>query len=497
MEVKRDRLTAVVSGAEARYASKGLSGDVELRIGPGEDAALIGPNGGGKSLLAEYLSGGVSLTAGTAGTFRADGSRVRQDRIATLSFRDIYRAGGAGADNYYQKRWQATEVEDSPLAGSLFGAQAGRAAELLRRLGAEGLLSKRVIYLSSGEVRKLMIVRGLLREPEVLIVDNPFIGLDSESREAVGSLLSEAARELGLKVVCVVCHPKDLPSWADRVVGVMGRGVVSQTDLSGFVADVSLRRSLFPEEGEGSTRVAEESVGRLRDLGGKADYETAISMRGVRVAYGGVEILRGVDWTVGRGERWSLTGRNGSGKSTALSLVTGDHPQAYANDIVLFGRRRGTGESIWDIKRRIGYVSPDMHTFYTADISAEDVVASGYHDTIGLYRVPTEGQRAMAREWMRAFGCLGLGGRRFLELSYGEQRLVLLTRAFVKSPSLLILDEPLHGLDAGKKAMAKRLIEAYCSDPRVSLIYVTHYAEEIPECVDHGAVMERGVLRVV
>ena len=468
---------------EARYESQALGGKVRLTIGEGENAVFIGPNGGGKSLIATYIAGGVSLKSGRVATLRADGTEVPRTKIASLSFRDIYRLGGASADNYYQKRWQATENEESPIVADALGrAAVSRSMELLEAIGVAPLLEKRVIFLSSGEIRKLMICRSLMQQPEVLIVDNPYIGLDAESRETVNQILEGAAKRTGVKVLLLISHPKDLPAWVDKVVCVMGGDVVGVMRREEFLSDRATRARLFPEE----SLTAETLPSLPREMRARDDgeYADAIVMKGVRVAYGAVTILEKVDWRVGRGEKWALLGRNGSGKSTLLSLVCGDNPQGYANDITLFGRRRGTGESIWEIKSHIGYISPDMHTFYQADIACVDVVASGYFDTVGLFRKPDDAQRAKAREWMRAFHCEGLADRSFLKVSYGEQRIVMLTRVFVKRPCLVILDEPLHGLDAGKKHLAKLMIESYCADPRVTLIYVTHYAEEIPAEVD-------------
>ena len=204
----------------------------------------------------------------------------------------------------------------------------------------------------------------------------------------------------------------------------------------------------------------------------------------VTIRYGERTILKDLDWTVRRGEHWSLSGQNGSGKSTLLSLVCADNPQSYACDISLFGHQRGSGESIWDIKRHIGYVSPEMHRSYRQNIPAIQIVASGLKDTIGLYARPTEAEKAECRKWMDTFGIGHLADRRFLEMSSGEQRLVLLARAFVKNPDLLILDEPLHGLDDENRRMVKDIVDDYCREPSRTLIYVTHYQEELPKCID-------------
>ena len=198
-----------------------------------------------------------------------------------------------------------------------------------------------------------------------------------------------------------------------------------------------------------------------------------------------------MDWTVRRGEKWALLGDNGSGKSTLLSLVCGDNPQAYANRLTLFGRRRGTGESIWEIKRRIGYLSPDVHTYYMKDTPCLQVAASGFFDSVGLYDKCTSRQRDLAARWLDAFGAGHLAGRSFVRISYGEQRLVLLARTLVKDPELLILDEPLHGLDAGKKERVRRIVETFCARPGKTLIYVTHYPGEIPACVTRCKRLEK------
>jgi molybdate transport system ATP-binding protein len=244
-----------------------------------------------------------------------------------------------------------------------------------------------------------------------------------------------------------------------------------------FLSDSALRSRMFPNTDN------EEIVLPRQEMSDCSDYLNAVIFNSVNVRYYTKQILRDVSWVVRRNDKWALLGKNGCGKSTLLSLICGDNPQGYANDITLFDRKRGTGESIWDIKSHIGYLSPDMHTYYRENISCEDVVSSGFFDQIGLYRKPNDLQRAMARRWLKTFHAEDIADKPFLSSSFGEQRLALLVRAFVKSPSLLILDEPLHGLDESKKRIAKRVVEQYCREKNATLIYVTHYEEEIPECV--------------
>ena len=204
-----------------------------------------------------------------------------------------------------------------------------------------------------------------------------------------------------------------------------------------------------------------------------------------------VPVLKDLDWTVKCGEKWALSGENGSGKSTLLSLVCADNPQSYACDITLFGRKRGSGESIWEIKKHIGYVSPEMHRAYLKNLPAIDIVASGLHDSVGLYKRPRPEQMAACEWWMDIFGIANLKDRNFLQLSSGEQRLVLLARAFVKDPELLILDEPLHGLDLYNRRLVKDVIETFCRRKDKTMIMVTHYQEELPACITNSLFLKR------
>jgi molybdate transport system ATP-binding protein len=233
--------------------------------------------------------------------------------------------------------------------------------------------------------------------------------------------------------------------------------------------------------------LTEEREKLLQSLTDMPTEESAeiIRMKNVSIQYGPKQILRNLNWTVKRGEQWAISGRNGSGKSTLLSLVCADNPQAYACDIALFGHQRGTGESIWDIKRHIGYVSPEMHRAYKSNLPAIRIVASGLKDSIGLYVKPNEQDYKKCLFWMRIFGLEHIQQRPFLSLSSGEQRLVLLARAFVKDPDLLILDEPMHGLDLINRRMVKDIIEIFCQRKSKTLIIVSHYEEELPCIITH------------
>lgn len=448
---------------------------VSWTIKEGENWAIIGPNGGGKTLLTDILQERIVLKEGRVCVLSDNGESGYQ-LIKSMAFRDIYSLADC-RNMYYQQRWNSSDAADAPLAGSLLKEFTDEKIAVYTKLfNIHDLLEKRIISLSSGELRKFLITRILMTEPRVLILDNPFIGLDVVSRESLNRMLCKMSEMNGLQTILVLSNAKDIPEWTDYVLPVADKMCMDVLTRAEFLLDGDLLVRLFPEE--------QQEYCVLPSLEEKVvDYTETVRMESVCIKYGNRTILKDIDWTVKNGEKWALLGENGCGKSTLLSLVCGDNPQSYANKLTLFDRRRGTGESIWDIKKRIGYLSPDMHTYYLQDIPCADVVASGFFDSVGLFRKCTEEQKTMARQWLAVFKAGHLADSSFVKISYGEQRLVLLARAFVKDPELLILDEPLHGLDAGKKRLAKRVIELFCARKNKTLIYVTHYMEEIPACV--------------
>ena len=271
----------------------------------------------------------------------------------------------------------------------------------------------------------------------------------------------------------------------NRVLPVVDRTLLPPMSRGAFLADKVLIHRLFPTEGLTEEQPVEVSALPVDPEKQPATHTVTLRMEKVKVHYGSRTILQDIDWEIKNGEKWALFGPNGSGKSTLLSLVYADNPQSYANTLYLFDKKRGSGESIWDIKKRIGYVSPEMHLYYRQNVSTLKIVGSGFFDSIGLYQQCSEEEETLALAWMRLFGIDHLRDRMFQTLSSGEQRLVLLARAFVKDPDLIILDEPLHGLDVSHKKQAAAIIEQFCERPGKTLIYVTHYPHELPACVDH------------
>ena len=443
-------------------------------VNEGEQWAIVGPNGSGKTLIADLMQRKFALKEGEV-TF------VYDDKISNLiksiAFKDIYSLADC-RNTYYQQRWHSTETDEVPTVEEILKDHSGtdNLHQVLSFFGIEDLLPKKLIFLSSGELRKFLIVRSLLNHPRILILDNPFIGLDAASRDVLVNLLQQMAKLDNVQVILLLSNPDDIPEMITHVLPIHNRKPYRPQTRVDFMADKELQAHLFPGHPDDLSLPVSEKAPSV--------HEVTFRMEHVSIKYGSRTILKELDWEVKNGEKWALFGPNGAGKSTLLSLIYADNPQSYANTIYLFDRKRGSGESIWDIKKRIGYVSPEMHLFYMENVPTLNIVGSGFFDSIGLYRKCTEEQQTVALTWMRIFGIEELKDRSFLTLSSGEQRLALLARAFVKDPDLIILDEPLHGLDISNKRKAARVIEQFCTRPGKTLIYVTHYPHELPSCVD-------------
>ena len=481
---REKKYVAEIVGAVPRLPELTFTEPVNWTIQAGEQWAVIGPNGAGKSLLIDLLQRKFALKAGEV-NFASNG-RV-SDFVRCITFKDIYSLADC-QNTYYQQRWHATENDEVPRAAELLGVtpeEGIKNEELIDLFGIRELLTKKIIYLSSGELRKFLIVRALLKHPRLLILDNPFIGLDAPSRALLVEMLQQMTQVHGVQVILLLSNPQDIPAMVNRVLPVVDRTLLPPMSRETFLADKVLIHSLFPTEGLTEEQPVEVSALPVDPEKQPATHTVTLRMEKVKVHYGSRTILQDIDWEIKNGEKWALFGPNGSGKSTLLSLVYADNPQSYANTLYLFDKKRGSGESIWDIKKRIGYVSPEMHLYYRQNVSTLKIVGSGFFDSIGLYQQCSEEQETLALAWMRLFGIDHLRDRMFQTLSSGEQRLVLLARAFVKDPDLIILDEPLHGLDVSHKKQAAAIIEQFCERPGKTLIYVTHYPHELPACVDH------------
>lgn len=487
-----------IQNGVTRHPDFRMAEPVNLRINKGEQIAIVGDNAVGKSRLVDIITSRYPLLLNEVHyDFSPSQKKMVSENVKYITFRDSY--GDNDASYYYQQRWNQHDIDEStPTAGELLRQTSemqhtdeALRSQLYEMFQLQPLLDKYIITLSSGELRKFQLTRTLLAGPRVLIMDNPFIGLDAATRQLLSDLLERLVRETDLLVILVLSKTDTLPPFITHVLPVEDLKLLPKITREEYLERQAQR------EVKGLSREWKEWIQNLpqKDITQESFYPQEggeiLHFNNVSIRYGARTILKELNWTVNEGERWALGGENGCGKSTLLSLVCADNPQSYACDIRLFGHQRGKGESIWQIKKHIGYVSPEMHRAYLKDLPAIDIVASGLSDSVGLYTRPKPEQRAICEAWMGVFGIAHLAQRTFLKLSSGEQRLCLLARAFVKDPELLILDEPLHGLDIPNRAKVKDIIQSFCQRPHKTLVMVTHYKEELPPCINRHLFLQK------
>lgn len=467
------------------YRGTRLSNPFHTTIRPGVNV-VIGANGSGKSTLGNILESGWNFRTNR---IVSDSGRPN---IRKIEFSDIHSLSGLSV-GYYQQRYESSMNDDIPTVAQVIGNRLSSPLweELTTLFSMPSVEDRKINFLSSGELRKLLIINALLEDPDILILDNPYIGLDARSRQTLDDAI-EALSAKGMTVILLIANPDDIPSSVTAVIPMksmeIGKIVTGFDNIGELknslyrLFDFAIDMSAIPAPPRPDT----DPVG------------TVVKLDGCSVRYGQTTIIDSLSWEITDGQCWALAGPNGSGKSTLLSLLCADNPQAYSNDIILFGRRRGTGESIWDIKRRIGYISPEMALHFNASGNVLTIVAQGLNDTTGLFIPLKPGQAEIAAKWLRLLHLEHLSDRMFNTLSSGERQMVLLARTFIKQPRLLILDEPLHGLDYARSRAIRGVINhfaarssAYPAQYPMTIIFVSHYASEMPECIKYTKTLSR------
>ncbi len=503
-----------------KIGDKLLLDNLDLMVHRGEQWAITGPSGSGKTLLAhtlarrhfytgriEYFFAGNRSAAtdlpgekenpeSLMGPRESDGSAIHDPakhsrRIVLVEQQHRFKNLVGAAGLYYQQRFNASDADQTITVEQELKEytvpEGPVAEEWMDSLHIRPLLSRPLIQLSNGENKRVQLAIALLEDPELLILDNPFLGLDTAGRTLLHQIINGLAAK-GIQILLLMTGMQDLPEAITHVARLEN----GKWAFAGLKDEFPTRNETGPE-----VHLDPDILAQLRALPGKdpgADFLAAVKMRNVTVKYGEKTLLKAVDWEVKKGERWNVSGPNGAGKSTLLSLITADNPQAYANQIWLFDRRRGSGETIWEIKQKIGFVSPELHLYFDFNANCFDVIASGLFDTIGLFRPLTAHQEELTLLWMKLLSLTELRSRRLVQLSTGQQRMVLLARALIKNPPMLILDEPCQGLDDGQTAYFREFINLICEAFGTTLIYVSHYPQEIPACVDHFLKLDNGAV---
>lgn len=463
------------------FITKNLSFNLKsLSLDDHTFCTIVGTNGSGKTVFAKALAGELPLTKGTI---------PENLKVASISF-----------EKQVDLIEEDFNLRNSDVESDLVGltpyimfqkitSDKNKIISLCEKLNFTYAINRSYHLLSSGEGRKALIIEALLKDPDLLIFDTPFDGLDVESRNDLKDLLTEIYNN-GKSVIVIVNRFDEIIDASSKLGLLMNMELVKFGDKDEVLNDKIVHQLTHYEQLPkiySLPKVPSDCVDNLdRSI-------NVVELKNVTIKYGDHIVLKDLNWTVKPYSHWQILGPNGCGKSTLLSLVTGDNPQSYANDVTLFGIKRGSGESIWDIKKHIGYVSPSFHLDYRVSCPVINVLLSGYFDSIGLYEQPGDEKISLAMQWLKILGLKDEANTSFRSLSFGQQRLLLIVRALVKQPPLLILDEPLQGLDNISRELVKRFVEFLMKNGQTQILFVSHHAEDAPkgitnrfEFIDNG-----------
>ncbi|MEA3176220.1 MAG: molybdate transport system ATP-binding protein [Gammaproteobacteria bacterium] len=475
----RARLAVSLCGVDVRRGNRRVLHDISWQLLPGQRWALIGSNGAGKTQLLKLLSGEVWPVPGAGNlSYHLNGREV--DLIEAKS--RIAYIGGERQDKYARYGWNL-RVRDLVTTG-LHGtdlllraaspSEAKRVASSLRAAGLTRLAAREFLSLSYGEKRLALLARALVQDPDWLLLDEFYNGLDAHYRQRIDAVLS-AARRRGQAWVATAHRAMDIPA-----------GTSSLLELAD--GEIRALQRLRRHDATRLSRAAAEQSPKARRLPSKLrragrQRELLLELRAVDLFVEYRAVLQDVNWQLRRGEHWAVYGANGAGKSSFLKLLYGDLFPALGGAIERIGFPKGT--PIVDWKRQVGLVSPELQSTYAIDVTLLELVASGRHSSIGLVDAPSAADVRIARRWLKFFKLLTMAKRRPRELSYGQLRRALIARAMAAEPRILLLDEPLTGLDPEQRALMKRLLQQLMRR-RVSIIAAVHHPEDLPHGMTHA-----------
>jgi molybdate transport system ATP-binding protein len=504
----KSRLAIRLHAVSVRRGDQWALRDISWCLQPGERWALLGDNGAGKTQLLKLLSGDVWPTPGGPRGSRGDGTAPRGDGRGYLedgrpielidAKRRIAYLGAEHQDKYARYGWNL-RVRDLVATGlhrtdlllmPVTPRQVRRVAAVLRLCGLQRHASREFLSLSYGQKRLALLARALVQDPDWLLLDELHNGLDAAYRRRIDAVLAAAARR-GQSWVATAHRTADVPRGTRGLLELAEGRVqaVKRLRASDLVrlaqragesprARVAARRGT-PEKQHGRqpAKQPEQQQGSAR-----AGASVLVGLSHVDLFVEYRPVLRDLDWTLRKGEHWAVYGANGAGKSSFLKLLYGDLSPAVGGRIERAGFPKGSHIAEW--KRQTGYVSPELQSDYAVDVTLEDLVASGRYASIGLVDAATAADRRVAAHWLRFFGLWTVAKRRPRELSYGQLRRALIARAMAADARILLLDEPLTGLDPAQRAIMKRLLERLMT--RVTLVAAVHHAEDLPRGMTHG-----------
>lgn len=465
----------IVTNLSVKLQGCTLLDGVSFSLESTQHLAIVGASGSGKTTLAKVIAGKVF--------HHGQVELASKPVIIFVEQHYHFKTRSNTQDFYYQQRYNSSDNNDALTVEEelqLVSTDTIKINALLSELQMQHRKESPLLHLSSGEHKRFQLIKALLSNADILILDEPFVGLDSTSRKKLNKILFSVAVS-GTQIICVT-DANEIPDCITDIAFLE----------NGKLKQFTIRESFkFSKENLSADYQSFYSFPAFTNKEAK-HFTDAVKMDNVSITYGEKKVLDNISWTVKQGERWLLKGHNGAGKSTLLSLIYGDNPQAYANTIYLFDKKRGSGESIWDIKKNIGYVSPELQWYFDTNTTVYHAIGSGFYDTIGLFRKLTVEQHRILEQWLDLLRLSHVTHKPLSTISASEQRLTLLLRALVKDPPLLLLDEPCQGLDENQIQYFVQLIDDLCIQLNKTLIYISHYDHEIPSCIDKVIELKKG-----
>lgn len=460
-----------------------LLSDITWTLSSGENWAVLGANGAGKTTFLKLVRGDIWPSPGCGNRFyRMNGVA----RTGPIGFRE--KTGIVSPEllvNYKQNAWniKALDVVLSGFFDTVYlhqeptEGQRKRTHEVIASLGLEDLVEKDFLSLSLGQAKKILIARAIVHEPSLLILDEVTTGLDSQSKTTMLETIGRLA-ENGTQVLCAAHAPEDLPDGITDVLHLDGGRIVA------------IRSYEEMPSAKGKTG-AHPMAPSPPESSASSQGTPLIAIENANVFRKGKRVLNGIDWVIQPGENWAVLGRNGSGKTTLLRLLCGDLPSAWGGTIRRFGNENA--HTLWEIRQNISLVSADLQAWHDCPQTGLDTVVSGFFGSIGVHDPVRDHQVRAAWQWLAEYDLEELGERDIQTLSYGQLRMLLILRAMVTNPTMLLLDEPLSGLDSDMGARVLNLLDSLAARG-IALVYVTHKMEELPRSITRALVLKDGTV---
>lgn len=480
------------------YRSEWLLHNINFYLHQNENIIITGPSGSGKTILGKIIAGQLLPTKGNLIV------NEKATPVVFVNQQQDFRTAFSQR-SYYQNRYEYNNDQDTPTVSAYLSGYHTTHIEqiktLLKKFSLEYIFERTLTQLSNGEGKRLQLITALAKNPAVLILDNPFTGIDKQNRNLLCDIF-DTLNEHGTTYI-LLTKADDIPVSVSKIIELNNGVITSVTQSKDY-------KPAFKENNRIETR-----INKLLDKipAPEQAFNIAVKLNNVTIQYEDKIVLNKISWQVNHGERWLLKGANGSGKSMLLSLLNGDNPKAFGKGIILFDKPKGSGETIWELKNKIGYVSPEMHIHflrkpehvadlvakpislddaYQPSITCSEVIASGFNEETGFVSSITKSQQTIVQEWIQFLQIEKYADKLFYQMPVSMQRLSLLARALVRNPPLLILDEPCQGLDEEQTYLFKKTVEHFCNRFGNTLIYVSHYDIDVPDGMTNTIELKNG-----